>query len=43
MVVSHFFVLRANVGDLAQIERKPQRVEGWPPQLSIRKCASENR
>ena len=35
------FVLRAHVGDLAQFERDPQRIERRPPQLPLAQHGAE--
>ena len=35
VLVTHFFVAAADIGDLAQIERQPQRIERRTPQLAL--------
>jgi hypothetical protein len=34
VLVAHFLVLPAYLGDFAQIEREPQRIQRRPPQLA---------
>src|SRR5262249_54738328 len=42
MIVTHFFVLGANVGDLSQLKRQAHGIERRPPQGALRKAAPEN-
>ena len=43
MLVAHFFVAPAHIGDLAQIERQPQRIERRTPQLALGHRPAEHR
>ncbi len=42
MLVAHFFILAAHLGDLAQIEREPQRIQRRTPQLAVGHGAAEH-
>jgi len=41
VLVAHLFILPAHVGDFAQVEREPKRIERRTPQLALGHCAAE--
>ncbi len=42
VVVAELLILRADVGDFAEVERHPQRIERRAPHLPVRKRLAEN-
>ena len=42
ILVAHLFILPAHVGDFAQVEREPKRIERRAPQLALGHCAAEH-
>ena len=42
VLVAHFFILAADVGDLAHIERQPQAIQRRPPQLAFGQRTAEH-